>query len=106
MQILDEALAGGVKILPGDVAFKLHDTYGFPLDLSADVCRERVWQWMPPGLTPPWHAQKSQGRAAGKFKQDKALEYNGPGNEFVGYEHLTSTSEHRSAVCRWNGASS
>ena len=41
MQILDTALEGGVKVLPGDVAFKLHDTYGFPLDLSADVCRER-----------------------------------------------------------------
>ena len=38
---LDAALAGGQKVLPGDVAFKLHDTYGFPLDLSADVCRER-----------------------------------------------------------------
>ena len=41
MQILDAALAGGQKVLPGEVAFKLHDTYGFPLDLSADVCRER-----------------------------------------------------------------
>jgi alanyl-tRNA synthetase len=41
MQILDAALEGGAKVLPGDVAFKLHDTYGFPLDLSADVCRER-----------------------------------------------------------------
>jgi alanyl-tRNA synthetase len=34
MEILDAALAGGAKVLPGDVAFKLHDTYGFPLDLS------------------------------------------------------------------------
>jgi hypothetical protein len=41
MQILDAALAGGVAQLPGEVAFKLHDTFGFPLDLSADVCRER-----------------------------------------------------------------
>ncbi|MDZ4360435.1 MAG: alanine--tRNA ligase, partial [Variovorax sp.] len=41
MEILDAALADGAKVLPGDVAFKLHDTYGFPLDLSADVCRER-----------------------------------------------------------------
>jgi alanyl-tRNA synthetase len=41
MEILDAALAGGAKVLPGEVAFKLHDTFGFPLDLSADVCRER-----------------------------------------------------------------
>jgi alanyl-tRNA synthetase len=93
MQILDEALAGGVKILPGDVAFKLHDTYGFPLDLSADVCRERGLAVDAAGFDAAMARQKSQGRAAGKFKQDKALEYNGPGNEFVGYEHLTSTSE-------------
>jgi alanyl-tRNA synthetase len=37
MEILDSALAGGAQVLPGDVAFKLHDTYGFPLDLTADV---------------------------------------------------------------------
>ena len=41
MDILDAALANGVDVLPGEVAFKLHDTFGFPLDLSADVCRER-----------------------------------------------------------------
>ena len=42
MEILDSALAGDAKVLAGDVAFKLHDTYGFPLDLTNDVCRERV----------------------------------------------------------------
>ena len=41
MEILDAALDGGAKVLPGEVAFKLHDTYGFPLDLTNDVCRER-----------------------------------------------------------------
>ena len=41
MEILDAALAADTRTLPGDVAFKLHDTFGFPLDLTADVCRER-----------------------------------------------------------------
>ncbi|WP_180127263.1 alanine--tRNA ligase [Rhodoferax sp. BLA1] len=93
MQILDEALAGDVKLLPGEVAFKLHDTFGFPLDLSADVCRERGVTVDEAGFAAAMEAQKAKGRAAGKFKQDKALEYTGDGNEFVGYEHLTTTSE-------------
>ncbi len=93
MQILDEALAGGVKELPGDVAFKLHDTYGFPLDLSADVCRERGLAVDAAGFNAAMERQKAQGRAAGKFKMDKVLEYSGAGNEFVGYEHLTASTE-------------
>jgi alanyl-tRNA synthetase len=93
MQILDEALAGDVKLLPGDVAFKLHDTFGFPLDLSADVCRERGLTVDSAGFDAAMAHQKAQGRAAGKFKMDKALEYSGLGNEFVGYEHLTVTTE-------------
>ena len=93
MQILDEALAGGVKELPGDVAFKLHDTFGFPLDLSADVCRERGLTVDAAGFKAAMEKQKAQGRAAGKFKMDKALEYTGAGNEFVGYEHLTAATD-------------
>jgi len=89
MEILDAALAGGAKLLPGDVAFKLHDTYGFPLDLSADVCRERGVAVDEAGFNAAMEAQKAKGRAAGKFKMDRALEYGGHGNAFVGYEHYT-----------------
>ena len=90
MQILDAALEGGVKVLPGEVAFKLHDTYGFPLDLSADVCRERGLSVHEAGFATAMEKQKAQARAAGKFKMDKALEYTGAGNDFVGYEDLTA----------------
>jgi alanyl-tRNA synthetase len=93
MQILDEALAGGVKVLPGEVAFKLHDTYGFPLDLTNDVCRESGVEVDSAGFAAAMEAQKAKGRAAGKFKMDKALEYSGAGNTFVGYEQLTETSK-------------
>jgi alanyl-tRNA synthetase len=93
MEILDSALAGGVTVLPGDVAFKLHDTYGFPLDLSADVCRERNLSVDEEGFKAAMERQKTQARAAGKFKMDKALEYTGAGNTFVGYEQLQQTAK-------------
>ncbi len=93
MQILDAALDGGVKELPGEVAFKLHDTYGFPLDLSADVCRERGLSVDEAGFHTAMEKQKNQARAAGKFKMDKALEYTGAGNTFVGYDDLKATAQ-------------
>jgi alanyl-tRNA synthetase len=93
MQILDSALEGGVKVLPGEVAFKLHDTFGFPLDLSADVCRERGLTVDEAGFATAMEKQKAQARAAGKFKMDKALDYSGEGNDFVGYDDLTSNAK-------------
>jgi alanyl-tRNA synthetase len=93
MEILDSALAGDVKVLPGDVAFKLHDTYGFPLDLSADVCRERGLSVDEAGFAVAMEQQKNQARAAGKFKMGKALEYSGALNTFVGYEKLESAAK-------------
>ena len=93
MEILDAALAGGVKVLPGEVAFKLHDTYGFPLDLSGDVCRERGLSVDEAGFAAAMEKQKAQARAAGKFKMDRALEYAGQANAFVGYEHLQAQAQ-------------
>ena len=88
MEILDSALANGAKVLPGDVAFKLHDTFGFPLDLSADVCRERDVEVDEAGFAAAMERQKAAGRAAGKFRMDRALEYAGALNTFTGYEVL------------------
>ena len=93
MQILDAALDGGVKVLPGEVAFKLHDTYGFPLDLSADVCRERGLTVDEAGFNAAMEKQKNQARAAGKFKMDKALDYSGAGNTFIGYDALQANAK-------------
>jgi alanyl-tRNA synthetase len=93
MKILDDALQGNTAVLSGDVAFKLHDTYGFPLDLSADVCRERDVTVDEAGFNAAMDNQKAMARAAGKFKMDKALEYSGAGNEFVGYERLTQSAK-------------
>ncbi|MCT6718910.1 alanine--tRNA ligase [Acidovorax sp. K2F] len=93
MEILDATLDGGAKVLPGDVAFKLHDTYGFPLDLTNDVCRERDVEVDEAGFKTAMEKQKAQARAAGKFKMDKALEYSGAANQFTGYEHLAETAK-------------
>ena len=80
-------------VLRGDVAFKLHDTYGFPLDLTNDVCRERDVEVDEAGFKTAMEKQKAQARAAGKFKMDKALEYTGVANQFTGYENHAETAK-------------
>ncbi|GAC1526210.1 MAG: alanine--tRNA ligase [Ramlibacter sp.] len=92
MEILDAALKDGQKALPGEVAFKLHDTYGFPLDLTQDVCRERGVTVDDVGFNAAMGKQKAAGRAAGKFKMDRALEYSGSGHPFTGYERLQESA--------------
>ncbi len=75
-------------VLPGDVAFKLHDTCGFPLDLTQDVCRERGVTVDVAGFNAAMQQQKDTARAAGKFKMDKLLEYDGEAGVFTGYEEM------------------
>ncbi len=89
----DLKFADKTWMLSGDVAFKLHDTFGFPLDLSADVCRENGVEVDEAGFQAAMDKQKAAGRAAGKFKMDKALEYTGAGNTFVGYSELTQAAK-------------
>ena len=88
MEILEAALAGGTKLVDGETAFKLHDTFGFPLDLTADVCRERGVAVDEAGFNAAMNRQREQARAAGKFKVAAGLEYGGPATVFHGYEHL------------------
>ena len=68
MEILDEAIAGlkGTE-LPGDVAFKLYDTYGFPVDLTADIARERDLTVDQAGFEKEMESQRQRARAASKF---------------------------------------
>ena len=93
MEILDSALAGGQQQLPGEVAFKLHDTYGFPLDLTNDVCRERGQSVDEAGFNAAMQHQKETARAAGKFKMDKLLDYQGAANAFTGYTQLAESTK-------------
>ncbi|AOJ24595.1 MULTISPECIES: alanine--tRNA ligase [Burkholderia] len=92
MSILEAALADveakGGKVLDGELAFKLHDTYGFPLDLTADVCRERGMTVDEPAFDDAMARQREQARAAGKFKAAQGLEYSGAKTTFHGYEDI------------------
>ncbi|BAL23361.1 alanine--tRNA ligase [Azoarcus sp. KH32C] len=92
MAILEAELqamsASGDAVFNGETAFKLHDTYGFPLDLTADVCREREVTVDAVAFDAAMARQKEQARAAGKFKMAANLEYEGPATTFHGYEKL------------------
>jgi alanyl-tRNA synthetase len=88
MKILEAQLAKDPKNLDGGTAFTLYDTYGFPLDLTADICRERNVTLDEAGFTAAMEQQKKTARAAGKFKMAANVEYAGEKNKFVGYESL------------------
>ncbi len=92
MAILEAELADmkkhGNNVFDGETAFKLHDTYGFPLDLTADICRERHVSVDSAGFDTAMARQKEQARAAGKFKMATNLEYDGQPTTFHGYETL------------------
>ena len=88
MEILDGALAGGAKVVDGETAFRLHDTFGFPLDLTADVCRERGVTVDAQGFETAMQKQRDQARAAGKFKVAQGLDYKGKPTQFHGYDTL------------------
>ena len=81
------------KILDGRVAFTLHDTYGFPLDLTQDVCREFGILVDEAGFDDAMARQREQARAAGKFKMAAGLEYDGDKTQFHGYERLVTQSK-------------
>ncbi|MDI6748599.1 MAG: alanine--tRNA ligase [Pseudomonadota bacterium] len=78
----------GAKVFDGSTAFKLHDTYGFPLDLTADICREHGVTVDAAAFDAAMAQQKEQARAAGKFKMAAQLDYDGPATHFRGYETL------------------
>ncbi|HTJ97423.1 MAG TPA: alanine--tRNA ligase [Rhodocyclaceae bacterium] len=97
MAILESELAAleatGAKVFNGETAFKLHDTYGFPLDLTADICREREVTVDSAAFDTAMARQKEQARAAGKFKTNLALEYSGANTKFSGYAALETKAK-------------
>ena len=94
MEILDAAigkLAGG-KTIDGDTVFKLHDTFGFPTDLTADIARERGLQVDMPGYEKAMRKQRENSQAASKFGMDMSsgVKLEGKTN-FLGYEKVTDS---------------
>ncbi len=93
MTILETELKNTKDQFNGETAFKLHDTYGFPLDLTADICRERDVTVDTTGFDTAMARQKDQARAAGKFKIATNLEYDGVATTFYGYEQLETSGK-------------
>ena len=93
MKILEAALAKDPAHLDGKTAFTLYDTYGFPLDLTADICRERDVTLDEAGFQAAMEKQKNTARAAGKFEMAVGVEYSGPKTKFVGYETLAGQAK-------------
>jgi len=92
MALLENALAKGSKKLDGEIIFKLYDTYGFPYDLTADICRERNIELDEAGFEREMEAQRARARAAQSFKANAQLPYEGQDTEFKGYSERQTES--------------
>ena len=93
MTILEAELTNTKEVFNGETAFKLHDTYGFPLDLTADICRERSVTVDTAAFDAAMARQKEQARSAGKFKMAANLEYSGVATTFYGYDKLETIGQ-------------
>ena len=93
MALLENALAKGSKKLDGEIIFKLYDTYGFPYDLTADICRERNIELDEAGFEREMEAQRARARAAQSFKANAQLPYEGQDTEFKGYSERQTESK-------------
>ncbi|HUJ87015.1 MAG TPA: alanine--tRNA ligase [Burkholderiales bacterium] len=89
MQLLEAALAGEGPMLDGETVFKLYDTFGFPVDLTADICRERGVQIDIAGFEAAMAQQRERARAASRFSMAAGLDYAGGKTEFRGYDSLS-----------------
>ena len=88
MQVLESALHREDRMLEGETVFKLYDTFGFPVDLTADIARERGFQVDLAGFEAAMSEQRERARAASKFQMAQAVEYRGEATQFLGYENL------------------
>jgi alanyl-tRNA synthetase len=88
MAVLESALHREDRMLDGETVFKLYDTFGFPVDLTADIARERGFQVDLAGFEAAMAEQRERARAASKFQMAQGVEYRGQATEFHGYETL------------------
>jgi len=88
MQVLETALKRGGGTLDGETVFRLYDTYGFPVDLTADIGRERGIKVDMEGFQESMEQQRERARAASKFQMQGGVDYAGSRTEFCGYDTL------------------
>jgi len=89
MKVLEGALTREDKLLDGETVFQLYDTFGFPVDLTADIARERGVRIDYAGFEAAMERQRERARAASKFRAGSGVEYAGGPTEFHGYDTLT-----------------
>ena len=88
MKVLEGALNREDRMLEGETVFQLYDTFGFPVDLTADIARERGVRVDYAGFEAAMERQRERARAASRFQMGSAVEYQGAKTEFRGYETL------------------
>jgi alanyl-tRNA synthetase len=88
MQVLEAALRRGDRMLDGETLFRLYDTFGFPLDLTADIARERGIAIDETGFDQAMERQRERARTTSKFVMQEGIAYSGPSTAFHGYESL------------------
>ena len=93
MSVLESALLREDKMLDGETVFRLYDTFGFPVDLTADIARERNIQIDLSGFEAAMEEQRQRARAASKFQSTQGIEYEGRNTQFHGYESLVTSSK-------------
>ncbi len=93
MKVLEAQLAKDATGIDGATAFTLYETYGFPPDLTADICRERNIAFDQEGYDAALKESQELSRKGGKSHKDSKVEYAGEKNKFVGYESLTFGSK-------------
>ncbi len=94
MKVLEDEVGKLIgSVIPGEVVFKLYDTYGFPVDLTADIARERNLTIDEGGYAEAMEVQRSRARAASSFKSGNTLSYQGADTCFVGYEQLSAEAK-------------
>ena len=96
MKVFDEVAARAGKVIPGDDAFRLYDTYGFPVDLTADMARERGMGVDMAGFERAMDAQRERARSASKFESKTQLPAEVASRlaptRFLGYDTLESAA--------------
>jgi alanyl-tRNA synthetase len=93
MKVLESALHREDRMLEGKTVFQLYDTFGFPVDLTADIARERGIMIDHAGFEEAMQRQRERARAASKFTTHAGIEYSGRATEFHGYDALRLEGE-------------
>jgi alanyl-tRNA synthetase len=104
MKVLEHALTREDKMLDGETVFQLYDTYGFPVDLTADIARERGVMMDYAGFEAAMEQQRERARAASKFQMGSAVDYQGVKTQFKGYDMLAVDDAQIVAIYREGSA--